>query len=358
MNLKNSISQTLLLAAAIAVSACDDWTEIRSLDTESQRPDPAVEARYEAAVREYRASDHQLVLGRFDNSVKIPALRSQHIDVLPDSIDLVILTRPDSLCQRELDEMQQMRTAYATEYLCEVTYSRIEALWEEAQQSGKEDENSDDQQAAAGTDGSQNGESGAEPETDGFPAFCTEYVNYILGLCDKWGYEGVVVWFDGPSLDFAGESERARLEARREAFLEPVALWRESQTERRLLMGGSLDLLEDRTLLQRCDFLLADGRQAEAMGAAAETFFRLENLGIPADRILLAVSAPDDAGVGGVFGSQSALTATAEWLLQPAASGRKAGMLVDNIQNDYFDTGLIFRNVRGAIDILNPSPKN
>lgn len=122
----------LLLAAAAAVSACDDWTEIRSLDTESQRPDPAIEARYEAAVREYRASDHQLVLGRFDNSVKVTALRPQHIDVLPDSLDMVILAHPDSLCERELEEMRQMRAAYATEYLCEVTYSRIETLWEEA----------------------------------------------------------------------------------------------------------------------------------------------------------------------------------------------------------------------------------
>lgn len=349
----------LLLAAAAAVSACDDWTEIRSLDTKSQRPDPAIEARYEAAVREYRASDHQLVLGRFDNSVKVTALRPQHIDVLPDSLDMVILAHPDSLCERELEEMRQMRAAYATEYLCEVTYSRIETLWEEANRTEEDEAASGDLQTTDETDGAQGEEEpSVEPETDGFPAFCTEYVNYILGLCDKWGYEGVVVWFDGPSLDFAGESERARLEARRRAFLEPVARWRESQTERRLLMGGSLDLLEDRSLLQRCDFLLADGRQAEALGAAAEKFFRLENLGVPADRILLAVSAPDAAGVGGVFGSQSALTATAEWLLQPAASGRKAGMLVDNIQNDYFDTGLIFRNVRGAIDILNPSPKN
>ena len=94
------------------------------------------------------------------------------------------------------------------------------------------------------------------------------------------------------------------------------------------------------------------------MESAAEAFFRLENAGFPAERILLAVAAPDAQGAGGVFGSQSALTATAEWLLEPARTGSKAGMLIDNIQNDYFDTGLIFRNTRKAIDILNPSPKN
>lgn len=361
MNLKHIISQTLLLAAAAAVSACDDWTEIRPLDTESQRPDAATEAAYQAAVREYRASEHQLVLGRFDNSVKLPALRPQHINVLPDSIDMVILSRPDSLCERELAEMEEMRRAYATEYLCEVTYSYVEALWNEANAGGESDEETPDGETpAAGeeNEGEEGGSTGEETQTDGFPAFCTEYVDYALGLCDKWGYDGVVVWFDGPSLDFVGEAERARLEARRKAFLEPVARWREAHPTRRLLMGGSLELLDNPTLTDACDYLLADGRTAEAMGAAAEPFFLLENAGFRADRILLAVSAPDAEGAGGLFGSQSALTATAEWLLEPAGTGRKGGMLIDNIQNDYFDTGLIFRNTRKAIDILNPSPNN
>lgn len=365
MNLKHIISQTLLLAVTVALSACDDWTEIRPLDTGSQRPDAATEAMYEAAVREFRASDHQLVLGRFDNSVKVPSLRPQHIDVLPDSIDMVILARPDSLCERELAEMQEMREAYATKYLCEVTYSYVEALWNEANAGEESDEetpgeNTDGETPAVGEENG-NGEEGStaeEPQTDGFPAFCAEYVDYALGLCDKWGYDGVVVWFDGPSLDFVGEAERARLEARREAFLGPVARWREGHAAKLLLLGGSLDLLDDRTLADGCDYLLADGRSASAMGSAAEAFFRLENAGFAADRILLAVSAPDALGAGGEFGSQSALTATAEWLLEPSRTGRKGGMLIDNIQNDYFDTGLIFRNTRKAIDILNPSPNN
>ena len=365
MNLKHIISQTLLLAVTVALSACDDWTEIRPLDTGSQRPDAATEAMYEAAVREFRASDHQLVLGRFDNSVKVPSLRPQHIDVLPDSIDMVILARPDSLCERELAEMQEMREAYATKYLCEVTYSYVEALWNEANAGEESDEetpgeNTDGETPAVGEENG-NGEEGStaeEPQTDGFPAFCAEYVDYALGLCDKWGYDGVVVWFDAPSLDFVGEAERARLEARREAFLGPVARWREGHAAKLLLLGGSLDLLDDRTLTDGCDYLLADGRSASAMGSAAEAFFRLENAGFASDRILLAVSAPDALGAGGEFGSQSALTATAEWLLEPSRTGRKGGMLIDNIQNDYFDTGLIFRNTRKAIDILNPSPNN
>lgn len=358
MNLKNKLYHILLLAAAVAVSACDDWTEIRPLDTGSQGLDAGTQARYEQALREYRVSDHRLVIGRFDNSVKIPSLRPQHINVLPDSIDMVILTHPDSLCDREVAEMQEMRGAYATAYLYEVTYSRVEALWNEANAGEDSEEGPETSEPATAGEDSETEIPGEEPATDGFPAFCTEYMEYALGLCDKWGYDGVVVWFDGPSLDFAGDAERAWLQARREAFLEPVAAWREAHAQKRLLMGGSLDLLDDRALLDGCDYLLADARTASSVGGAAEAYFRLENAGWDAGRILVAVSAPDDEGAGGVFGSQSALTATAEWLLEPAPTGRKAGMLVDRIQNDYFDTGLIFRNTREAIDILNPSPKN
>ena len=94
--------------------------------------------------------------------------------------------------------MREMREAYATQYLCEVTYSYVEALWNEANAAEEPDENPDGAQTTAETDGEEGTEGGEETQSDTFPAFCSEYVDYVLGLCDKWGYDGVVVWFDGP----------------------------------------------------------------------------------------------------------------------------------------------------------------
>ena len=47
----------------------------------------------------------------------------------------------------------------------------------------------------------------------------------------------------------------------------------------------------------------------------------------------------------------------AEWLLRPEDIG-KAGMGIMNVQYDYYNSAMIYRYTKEAIETLNPSPKN
>ena len=52
-----------------------------------------------------------------------------------------------------------------------------------------------------------------------------------------------------------------------------------------------------------------------------------------------------------------AIGALAEWLLLPAEFG-KAGLGIMDVQYDYYNSAMIYRYTKEAIETLNPSPKN
>lgn len=48
----------------------------------------------------------------------------------------------------------------------------------------------------------------------------------------------------------------------------------------------------------------------------------------------------------------------AQWVVSPASGYEKLGISIANAQNDYFNLTLVYKNIREAVDILNPAPKN
>ena len=52
-----------------------------------------------------------------------------------------------------------------------------------------------------------------------------------------------------------------------------------------------------------------------------------------------------------------AIKGAAQWTLIPAGYA-KTGVCVADAQNDYFNISLVYKNIREAISIMNPSPKN
>lgn len=55
--------------------------------------------------------------------------------------------------------------------------------------------------------------------------------------------------------------------------------------------------------------------------------------------------------------SVRALGALAEWMLRPEEFGKAAVGIMD-VQYDYYNSTMIYRYTKEAIETLNPSPKN
>ena len=87
---------------------------------------------------------------------------------------------------------------------------------------------------------------------------------------------------------------------------------------------------------------------------------------IPADRFIVSVtvrSLEDPTLTDGTFSGldrkgreKTAIIGAAEWTAKPVPGVVKAGIAVENAQNDYYNLSLVYYSIREAISIMNPSP--
>ncbi len=187
----------LLLAACIAVlGACSAWTEPEGVGVttpDAGRDDPQLYAEYLAALRAYRQSAHKIVYVEFANDREEPASRAHHPASLPDSVDVVCLSHPETMpgwMAREVAAMRRdkgIRTVYA------VDYEAIEA----------------DYQALA-------------PDEE-FARFAERRIDALFALCDAYGYDGVTLRYLGRSTLTMTDAERAEFASRQQALLDKAA---------------------------------------------------------------------------------------------------------------------------------------
>lgn len=335
------VLSSLLLAALGA--GCSEWTEPESLDLNKpsvEEQDPALYAAYLANLREWKASEHAVVMATFDNSTVEPTSRAHHIASLPDSLDIVWFARPE-LAAWQAEEMRTVRERKGTRFVCAVDCAAIEAAWE-AQQTPQPEADAD-----------------ADTE-EAFAAFVAERMADAFAACTQWGYDGLTVWYTGRRTGHMTPEELAAYTARQEAFMAPLRTWVAANGEKLFLFGGDPASLVDRTILASADYLLLD--TDDATGVDMLTYIVLSNLeeGIPSDRFVVTVRTvtAGDTEAGGYFGKQMALPLVAEWVTLPSAEFTRAGMLIRDVQRDFYDAALIYKHTREAIDLINPSPKN
>lgn len=355
-NLRYKLAMPLLcLAAVVAFAACDKWTEPESLSVESPdmpKDNPEIYARYLESLRAYKASDHKQVYAWFDNSLKVPMTRAHRMEAIPDSVDVVSLLHPDGLCDWELAEMELLRTK-GTKVIFTLGYDQIEALWE-ASQTPEPEPASD-----AGQDG--------EPAEDGFLQFLSERTDALLALVDQYAYDGVGVNYSPLDTHYMEEAERVKQTARQQLFTARLKAWAEAHPAKMFVYEGDPQWLQDKTLLGMCRYIVLRQMSATNSYALSQAVRMALREGVPSDRFIVAVAPvsldPNDPETGwfldadGKF-SLRALTEAAVWTTTPEAGFTKAGLGIYNVQEDFYNTSLIYKHTREAICLMNPSPKN
>lgn len=83
--------------------------------------------------------------------------------------------------------------------------------------------------------------------------------------------------------------------------------------------------------------------------------------GVPADRFIVSastISLDTTDKTTGYYNALRALSEAAYWVTEPSAEFIKAGLAIENMQNDYYNATNTYQYVREAINIMNPAPKN
>ena len=115
--------------AAVAFAGCAEWTEPESVDfhyTSLEEKNPELYKAYYQSIRDYRASDHKVVIAKFDNKPGVPSGRAEHITCLPDSVDYIILNNPADLSPVIMAEMDEARTLKGQKVLYQIEYKAIQ----------------------------------------------------------------------------------------------------------------------------------------------------------------------------------------------------------------------------------------
>jgi hypothetical protein len=129
------------------------------------------------SIREYRATEHPVLIAKFDNKRTAPAGRAEHLNCLPDSVDFVILNNPAELSEANIAEMKEIKEEKAVPTLMEIRYDAIVKEWEDILAEETEPVETDEQ--------------------DRFIAFAGEKVRAALAVADEYAYDGINVVFNG-----------------------------------------------------------------------------------------------------------------------------------------------------------------
>lgn len=351
-----------ICAAVLSMAACDDWTQTESLDVYHptlEEQNPELYNQYLEALRAYKGGGHKITLVSFDNPEGRPLRRDEHLTILPDSVDFICLENPDNLHSQFAAEFTTVR-AMGTRIIYAVDYEAIETRWEEAGEPVTSE-------ISGGQDDS--GQVPGPEDDSRFLAFCREQTAAMLNLCGKFGYDGLVIRYAGRNYESMAEIEKERYTARQNAFFADVNDWFAANGGKTLFFEGYPQNLIDKSLVADCDYLIIPVLDAASKDDLTRTVRQSLVPGVPADRFLVGVTiAPSDdpSGKRGWFNGfeadgktrLSAAKGAAEWAIPDDSSFGRRGISISNAREDYFNVTKNFKNIREAVDIMNPAPKN
>lgn len=379
--MKHTMKKFLLpLFAVVAVTfgACSDWTRTESLAINQpsiDKQNPELYKQYLEALNGYKTGDHKVVMVSMPGRTTAPGQQNHHLTTMPDSVDYICLTDPADLHPMLAAEIAQVRKK-GTRVIYNIDYNHIELLWKQK----LDEEQADKSQTPAGTDfvqdaGDQEGDNGdggeqLTPEEElelRFLEFCRQQTLGQLSYCDRYGLDGVEAAYQGRSTINMTEEEKAQYAARQQAFVSELKNWRAAHSDKQLIFRGNPQNLLDKSLLGDCAYIVIPALTAVSGDELSFVVLTAAAEGVPTDRFIIGVKTPsisdpaDESGYFSAFEADGktrvrAIKGAAEWTLMPA-SYTKAGIAVADAQNDYFNTTLVYKNIREAIDFMNPAPK-
>jgi hypothetical protein len=360
--IKYRITIPALFAAAIIFSSCEDWTEQESLTIKQANiaeQNPELYAQYLTNLKAYKNSDHKTSYAWFDNSIKTATSPAHHLASIPDSIDIVVLMHPDSLSDQEIAEMKSIRENKGTKIIYNISYPDIEKLYD-ATVAAELDK------AATGAVKDPSIAIESPTQKAGFTDFLNTRVDNALAIDDKYNYDGISVRYDSKSTVYMADTIKEKYLGYQQAFFGKISLWITSHKDKMFVYEGKPQYLADKAILHSSKYIVLRTEDAAALNDLTLSARMAIADGVPTDRFVVCVSTypldATDLKTGRFFDSEgkslSALSQAAVWVSMPEPDFTKAGLGIYNIQNDYYNTSLIFKYTREAIVTMNPSPKN
>lgn len=343
---------TLCVAGVAFFSSCSDWTDTESLNIKKptlEDQNSELYAKYIADLNAYKKRDHKVVYVTFNNQ-KVATSRAHHITVVPDSVDIISLKNPDELSQTDITEMAKVRLK-GTNVVYTISYDALEAQYK------KEKEDFDKEH---GNTPPAEGE--AAPTFTDFPTYAAAYMDKNLALCKKYSYDGLTFSFPGREMLTMSDEEKAEYIANQKLVFGKVAEWKAANQNKFLIFEGWTHFLADFSLLPMSKYIILPTIFAKSKDALTQQTLLALKSGVPTNNILVSAQTfstdPGDTKTGYFYNGNSAISESSVWVATDHPSFTKAGLVIHDVQNDYYNPKLIYKYTRSAISVMNPTFKN
>lgn len=319
---------SIAFAAAAVCCGCSDWTQPENLNFRPQTPeeqDPAAYAEYINAVKEFKATEHNVMILTMEGTAEYPSSQSQHIMAMPDSADYVCVKIEDKLHEVIAAEIPAVLEKKGTKTLAYVDYAVIAAAW-----TTLEDQRADNGQAP-----------GTEEE---LAAFYKEEAQKQVSRCNEYGFGGIMVSYQGTKTGTGSIAQTA--------FMDVIKEFHTANPEKELIFrGGARNVIDQEFLKEFKYIIIIAGEERKLSLLPGRTLGSTA----PKDRVIMELTVPS-ADVPEQVGMSPVEAAQWLWTEIENTSFTPRGLCVENAHDDYFCKDMAFGNVRKAITILNTKP--
>ena len=358
----NKILKTIALSAAVILTAaaCSKWTEQKPLEFNYltiEDKNPELYEAYMQSIRDYHATEHQVLIARFDNKAGAPSGRADHITCLPDSVDYVVLNNYKELNDVMYNEAKEIRQKKAIPTLLLLDYAVLNKEYAAYLESlpveepevapAEEGEVEDTPQEVVDPEAMRN-------------AWFAEKAAAFVDVVKKYEMDGIMLSYTGKVVLSLKDDEKAAAKAFQEAFFAPLTSYVAETGKLFFYEGDPNTLLVDKSMLDAAKYIIVPAEDVTTVVGFNFAVRMAMGTGIPSDRFVIGVTAfdvTDDTATDGLFsGDISAIEGAAMWAVAPADIYGKAGVCVNHAQFDYYDMQNVYGGINAAIDMMNPSP--
>mgnify|MGYP000084337369 FL=1 len=174
-------------------------------------------------------------------------------------------------------------------------------------------------------------------------------------------FDGIVAEYRGSNPIYMSEADKAEAKANQDTFFGVISNWKSANSGKQLVFQGYPANLIGQSVLSSCDhIILITNDVTDVAQLGIEALQALMADGVPADRFIVSastVSLDTTDKTTGYYNALRALSEAAYWVTEPSAEFTKAGLAIENMQNDYYNATNTYQYVREAINIMNPAPK-
>lgn len=330
----------LTAVAALFLVSCSDWTKTESKEypyrTEGEK-NPEAYQKYLYWLNVYKTNEHKVTMVTIEGAQGVPTRQNQHPASLPDSVDIVCMTNVGNMAMSLADEIRDLHKTKGTNVVCMVDYLSIQNEWEAMIRAEVE------------ADPDYDPDADIDYDPEGFAIYCKEQTEKLLSCQDKYGFHGIVISYMTSTQGLGAVGQPV--------FFDCINAWRASHQGHEMYFRGYPKNIADeyKAILEDCKYLIfTAGTAVENTDLTLAVRQRLAT-DTPTDRCILEVAIPtlDDPAQVGATPQQAA-----EWVNIPYDRFDKVGLSVNNAQDDYFYVDSIYKNIRRAIQIMNPATNN